>query len=140
MATFDGNNPGSSVFGPGNSYQNTGTSLGDISIPLGVVPEEVVVPTAEVTTTDMERWTPVQIRLVNATPTEVFLFYTAGNNRFVVYDPTLDVEERWHRAFRERSSITADSDDYVASILPNGGWWSELFEITCIKGVEMEAP
>lgn len=139
MATFPGNDAGSSttVY---NSYPLTGTSNGDITIPLGVTPEEEIVPTAEVTETEMSRWTPVEIRLVNATPAEVFINYTAGNNRFVVYDPTLAADERWHRAFRERSTIVADGGEYVASILPNGGWWNEQFNLTCVKGEEMEAP
>lgn len=139
MATFDGNDPGFSMLTSSNSYPSTGTANGDVTVPLGVVPESNVA-TAEVTETDMARWTPVQIRLVGASPTQVFILYTAGNNRFVVYDPTLAADERWHRAFRERSTIAADGGDYVASILPNGGWWNEQFNLTCVKGTEMEAP
>lgn len=83
---------------------------------------------------ESKRFEPIVVTM-DITGGDLYVFYKAGNNRFTVYDPV----DGWTEFFNERSSLTVDEDDRtIATVLPNGGWWSRDFVLKFIAGVEME--
>ena len=110
-----------------------GYVTGDALTPSGVL---------SITSASTDRWTPVVARFTsNGDPWIVF----AGSDyeeRLIFYPtrPTVanqSGDQRWTPMFRDRSSLVIDGTEYVATILPNGGWWRESFSLIFIAGVEM---
>lgn len=89
----------------------------------------------QITRPPIGRWDPV----VTSIDIEgnLYVLYQSGTNHFAVRNPSLITESNpggFTPLFAERSTIVGD----VASIIPNGGWWSASFSLTFVAGVELE--
>lgn len=97
-----------------------------------------------ITQTPVGRMTPVVARVTLGEGSLPWIIMSGGqyDERLIFY-PTRPIQtnqsgdQRWTPSFRDKSSVVADGDDLIISILPNGGWWRESFRLIFVAGTEM---
>lgn len=78
------------------------------------------------------RWTPV-IALIDLRGSSMWIVLYVGNNWTTIYDPI----NGWVPWFNQRSSVEASGDNFLVTVLPNGGWSSSEFDLKFLSGGEM---
>ena len=110
-----------------------GTDLSGSSSNAKLVNEEYSTLVSITSNSGITRWTPIVIRTQIPSGLAMYVILKIGNNRFEIYD----IDDEWLAMFADRSSIAVDGADTVITVLPNGGWWSDEFEISVILGREV---
>lgn len=134
MATFDGNDSGSALAAHNSAYQ-TGTSLGDLTTPLGATPIGPAgpvlsllspAPGALAATLIEARYTPITFRLADTDGIKdvvITVWFDGHPEPIVAYDDT-----GWRGRFAGPSSASATPGGPTPptqidfEVLPIGGW------------------
>lgn len=81
----------------------------------------------------VRRLDKVRVRFT-LTSGEFYLFYVSGTNYLLAYDSSRD-EAPFSPLFDERSELVDEGDDeFYIDLLPNGGWWTQEFEVRVVGG------